>query len=452
MNPFKFWISALILCSICRAVGAEAAAKVTLTQTAEGVYSVTAVNVKKASSLGFTIPYNIATLSSPVITDGPFATKIGATRLANDDSKRGELRVVYVLTSNNVYFEGGDLLATVRFTKIGTTSSSLTDFKSEIVSSGGTQMAVESVVATPAGTDSKAYLSGYNTGTNTTKPTSQNYDNMGNLPSRPTTQTVTSSDAITSQPPISGAGQESSSRLDVSSPEYAGDTPQQQSRVEDLGTAVVQDVVTPAVAGQSQKADPDSSVEVLLKKLKSLESVAERFRAYKGARTLKGFSELFDDSRYKAAGVAQMPGIAVSDGKKMITVKVSLPVGSGVPSFSLKGANLKGIKNLSDRSLELDAMPQKGKLDVRMSIVIQKEVAEIPLLVVPPLSGDILEQSDQALEKLLSKVDGKNKSLLYDLNADGKQDYLDDYILVAHWLLKQQRDKKVPAAKAAAPR
>lgn len=452
MKALQLLVIILVFGWVCGVVEAGAAAKISLEPLPEGGYSITAANVTKAASLGFTIPYDSAMLGNPVITDGPFAKAVGALRVANE--KNGVLTVQYIVTVNNVYFQGGGLLATVRPTKTGTTpTTNLSDFKSEIVSYVGTQMAVESVVATPAGTDNKTYLSGYNTGTNTTKPTNQNYDNMGNLPSRPSTQTVTSSDAITSQPPIFGAGQESSSRIDSSSPEeYANETPQQQSRAEDSGTAAVQDVVTPAVAGPSQKTDPDSTVEVLLKELKLLESVAERFRAYKGARTLKGFSELFDDSRYKAAGVVQIPSIAVSDGNKMITVKVSLPVGSGVPSFSLKGANLKGIKNLSDRSLELDAMLQEGKLDVRMSIVIQKEVAEIPLLVVPPLSGDILEQSDQALEKLLSKVDGKNKSLLYDLNADSKQDYLDDYILVAHWLLKQQRDKKAPAAKAAVPR
>jgi hypothetical protein len=198
--------------------------------------------------------------------------------------------------------------------------------------------------------------------------------------------------------------------------------------------------------------DSDKKFQLSIAGLKSLESIVDRFKAYKGPRTFKGFSELFDDSKLRTAGVVQTPKIAVSDGKKMISVNVSLPTGSAVPSFSLKGANLKGLKTLSDRSLELDALPQKGKLDVRMSIVMLKDIAEIPLTVVPPISGDIMELSDQALEKLLLKADGKNKALLYDLNADGKQDYLDDYILIAHRLLKQPNDKKIPAAKAADPR
>ena len=167
---------------------------------------------------------------------------------------------------------------------------------------------------------------------------------------------------------------------------------------------------------------------------------------------MKGLSELFDGSSSKASGVVQTPKIAVSDGKKLITVKVSLPADLGVPSFSLKGANLKGIRSLSEKLLELDVLPQKGKLDVRLTIVMLKDVAEVSLLVVPPVSGDILGLSELAIEKLLSRSDSRNKSLLYDLNADGKQDYLDDYILVAHWLLFQQSDKKVPAAKAAVPR
>ncbi|MDU0459776.1 MAG: cohesin domain-containing protein [Geobacteraceae bacterium] len=458
MKLLNMVIAVLLLCTLAGVVEADAAAKITVTQTAEGVYSVSVANVAKASALDFTITYDAAVLSNPVISNGPFAGRFGAMQVPHNDATRGTLRVAYLVTAKDVFFEGDGLLATVTFSKTGTVSPKLLELKSEVISDTGIQVAVESVVTPLPGTQVKTTTGGGDTADNTgnnnniLNPVNPNPGSMGGLPGVPGTSSAapsTTSAAVTYQNPVSGAVQESRSQGSDSRKESSQEPPHQQ---EQSGGAAIQDGVASAAVDTAKKPVAKKQAESMPANLKSLESVAERFKDYKGPRTLKGLSELFDAARYKAAGVEQTPAIAVSDGKKMITVRIALPAGSAVPGFSLKGANLKGLRSLSDRSMELDALPQKGKLDVRMSIEIQKTVAEIPLLVVPPVSGGIVKQSDQELEKLLAKADARNKALLYDLNADGKQDYLDDYILVAHWLLKQQVDKKIPAAKTAVPR
>jgi hypothetical protein len=186
--------------------------------------------------------------------------------------------------------------------------------------------------------------------------------------------------------------------------------------------------------------------------LKSIQSVQEQFRTYKDIRTVQRMSALFDMKALSAAGILQTPDIAVTDGKSHVTVSIELANEVDAPSFSLKGANMKSIRQLSDTKWELDAVPQKDKSDVRLSIIIKDERAEIALVAVPPITpavAALLALSDAALDAQLAEKPLPNDKPVYDLNADGTQNYLDDYILVAHWLLKQksgakQEDKAVP--------
>jgi hypothetical protein len=174
--------------------------------------------------------------------------------------------------------------------------------------------------------------------------------------------------------------------------------------------------------------------------LKSIQSVLEQFRTYKDVRTIARLSTLFDRKLLSAAGINQTPEIVVTDGNTLVTISIELANKVDTPSFSLKGANMKSIRQLSDTKWELDALPQVDKTDVRLSIILGGERTEVTLVAVPAITqagAALLALPDAALDELLTKPLTDNKPL-YDVNADGIQDYLDDYILVAHWLLKQK--------------
>jgi len=466
-------IIVLLASCLSSVVESSAATKVTVTQSSETVYTVNVTDVVKASAIDFTITYDASTLSDPVILSGPVATAAGAMQFPNVDAKRGVLRVVYITTARGAFINDNGLLATVTFTKKGTVPSRPPELKSEMFSDTGAQISVESIVTPPAGAEivgtsgtsdstvaattttnnnNNTNNNSLNTGINpmSANQTVQNpVETMGSVTKGTSNQSGSQTTIVEYQSAVPNVAQENSStQHDVRSvPESSSPQPSQQ-----VSSNVLQDDAAQVLSDKENTSVLKKTATVPLENIKSLDSVAERFRTYKGPRTLKGFSVLFDDKKNRAAGVVQIPKIAVSDGKKIVTVKITLPAGSAVPSFSLKGANLKGLKNSSDKSLELEVVPQKGKSDVRLSLVMTKDMAEIPLLVVPQVPMDIIGLSDQAVENLLSKADSKNKVPVYDLNSDGKQDYLDDYILVAHWLLKQKTDKNMPAIKTVAPR
>ncbi len=478
MKLLQLFLAVLVSFWACCVVEADAASTVIVTQTSEGVYSVSVANVVKASALDFTIKYDVDTLSNPVISNGPAASIAGVMQIPNNDSKLGVLRVVYLAAAKDVFFDGSGLFATVTFTKIGNKSSRLPEIKSEIFSDSGTRMVVQSIVTPLAGTDaaliSTGNIAGTNAGsvlanaaanntsnamtnnvsgpsaiTNTAIQTSPSTGVMGNLPGSPSMSKTVATTTVNYQTATLNSEQASKFKRDeITSDSQVQSYQQNQNR----GSEAVKDAVSSAGDDNTKMVVPDAKPAAKLVNFKPLQSVAERFRTYSGPRTLKNFAELFYKVDSKVTGFAQHPKIAVSDGRQKVTVKITLAPGSGVPAFSMKGANLKGLKSVSDKLLELDVIPQKGKHDIRISMKIQKKIVEIPLLVVPPISLNIIELSDKVLEKMLFKPDAKNKPLPYDLNVDGKQDYLDDYILVAHWLLKQQTNKKTPATKVSAPR
>ena len=91
-------IVGLLLCGVFNVGEAGAAAKVTITPTSEGVYSVSVADVAKAAAIDFTIVYDKEKLSNPIVVAGPFATAAKAISVPYNDSGRGALRVVYVVS------------------------------------------------------------------------------------------------------------------------------------------------------------------------------------------------------------------------------------------------------------------------------------------------------------------------------------------------------------------
>lgn len=435
----------LICCSVllsCLCLSGEVGAAVTvdIRPSPDGaVQYISVANVNNAAVIDFTLTYDSLALSDPVVTDGRLVIEAAAIREVNV-LKPGILRVVYI--SGNGFKKSGDL-AKVTFTKKGSLQAAAPKIESEVISSEGSQVATRTVVNVSTAIDRSAEtVTGgerYSSDTLTSAREKSGLMDARGIEKR-TSEFVQSSSQQSGQytEPVNG--------------EIAGEGGAEETKAQrvELSEETVAANSSASVTDKQSGGD-DKKTDSLASETKKIATVIDSVKAYSGTRTLKGFAKLFDGSEAKAAGVEQTPRIFVADGKKSLKVMVSFSGDAGVPSFSLKGANLKGIRSVSEKSLELEIMPQINKLDVRLTIVNRKQTVEVPLMVVPPVSAAITELSDQALENLLVKADAKNKALLFDLNQDGKQDYLDDYILVGHWLIRNDRNK-IPADKTSAPR
>lgn len=439
MRKTRTILTSLLLSVLVAASGYDeaAAASITVETAGTAAYSIKAVDLQESAGMDLSILYDIATLKDPKVTSGALIS--GALMVPNT-STPGYIRIG--IATGGVIKGTGELVS-ITFTKAGNAPAPIPTVSASVFNAAGSQLAVQSVKS----------------------PQLQDKDKTGEAGSIIAPEAGSAgAETVLSTPnqiPVQTAATVGSVSLSQETGSGTDPALLQGSRVEERREEPAPPVVT-AVAGQAaeaaapvaRKADAATEAKIsgILAALESSQGVLDRFRTDKGVRTLKRLSSLFDRGDLRAAGVVQSPAIVVSDGKSLVTITVELPHEVDTPSFTLKGANLKSIRRVSDRKWELVALPQKGKYDVRLSILLKGEHAEVPLVSVPPAGKAVAVMTAlpaAALDALLAKPVTNNKPS-YDLNSDGRQDYLDDYILIGHRLLKQQQSVDGAGRKPAA--
>ena len=442
MRKLRVILISFLLAVLVAASGYDeaAASSITIETAGTAAYSIKATDLQESAGMELSISYDTATLKDPKVTSGSQIS--GALMVANATTP-GLIRIG--IATGGVIKGTGELVS-ITFTKVGTAPAPKPTVSSSVYSIAGSQLAVQST----AQPDPNAAIVTENKDSNTGGSGGVVTAGTGNVPSAPNPNPAQATTSIGSV----SLSQETDVKSDVLRPEARKD----ERREEPVNSSVpeIPGIVAEGGAAPSREAAtaavPETGKAGIGATLKSSQSVLDRFRAYKGVRTLKRLSALFDRSDLHTAGVVQSPAIVVADGKSIVTITVDLLHEVDTPNFSLKGANLKSIRRVSDRKWELDALPRKGKSDVWLSILQKGGRAEIPLVAVPPINragAEMSALSDAGLDALLAKP-VKNNKPSYDLNSDGRQDYVDDYILVGHWLLKQQQSVKGVGRKPAA--
>jgi hypothetical protein len=167
----------------------------------------------------------------------------------------------------------------------------------------------------------------------------------------------------------------------------------------------------------------------------TVQSVLERFRLFDGERNPKNLTALFDAD--SAASYSQTPAILLADGKETVRVTITGITPGKTPSFSFRSARYVSVLKLSDTLWLVEAKPKEGVLEAAITLFDNGRMREIPLTVSPKVQVDLIKagkvgEADFAL--FLKKL-GTAHAPLYDMNGDGKRDYLDDYIFTANYLV-----------------
>ena len=200
-------------------------------------------------------------------------------------------------------------------------------------------------------------------------------------------------------------------------------------------------------AHQEAVADTKKPVASAVGKLRSIPNSLDRFSAIVGERTLSAYQAIFT-TNVRDNGFTQEPPIAISDGKAAITMTIEMDSKGENPNFAFQGASAKSVRKTGEKTWLLEAIPEKGAMDVKAIISVGKERVDVPMVVVPEIDPVIVKRtkglSEEGVETLLSRKDLAPDRPAYDLNGDGKRDYQDDYILVGHYLLnkKEGAEKK----------
>lgn len=202
----------------------------------------------------------------------------------------------------------------------------------------------------------------------------------------------------------------------------------------------------PTGAVEVKEVAPPTSATARLK-VAPRRSILDLFREYVGERTPAALGALF------AAGaspdIRQEPPIALSDGATTVTVFLNVPGGAGSPNFALSGAKLASLRKEGGLYL-LELRPEGRVNEVRVSVLNDGGVTTIPLNVAQLLDPARIAGgsfTESAVTDFLKGVPGKRR----DLNGDGVVNFVDDYIIMANYLVREKAGAPKPPAPAPAP-
>jgi hypothetical protein len=178
------------------------------------------------------------------------------------------------------------------------------------------------------------------------------------------------------------------------------------------------------------------------------QSVLERFRLFQGERSAKKLTALFDPP--PGASFRQEPPIVIADGKGTARVSIGQVAGDKTPNFTFSSARYVSFHRVSGREWLVEAKPEQGVSSAEIVILCGGKVRRIPLTVTPAARVDITAPGTvtEADFEIFLKERGSASAPKYDLNGDGKRDYLDDYIFTANYLLATEKEKAKATAEA----
>jgi hypothetical protein len=142
--------------------------------------------------------------------------------------------------------------------------------------------------------------------------------------------------------------------------------------------------------------------------------------------------------------------VVVADGKNIVQVTfISDPVKKEASDLAVSNAKLVSLKKDQDYSNTwiVELKPEKDALQASLTVFMEKLTIVYPLTVAPARDID-LDKSGKVTEADFALFLGKRgteKKPEFDLNGDGKRDYLDDYIFTANFLAAGQSPKAAQA-------
>jgi hypothetical protein len=417
--PFCF----LLLVSSWSSPEAIASPSVIIAPASDSVYVLQGNDFSGASGIDITIHYDAAALANPRVVQGGL---VGGALMAVNPSTPGMVRLALVrVTAIN----GSGTIATITFDRLKSTGRDILSMTSSAISGSGSSIGITSQISNSvktADTQAPPSDSGSAPDTRSNTPTTP----AGNAPAAPTgviglvvpSQNGSPSDSKAATPPTDQAA------ADAAKP--AGDA----------GALLETAKATPP-----EKPVP-ASPEAEKKKVLLYKSVLERFKEYSGVKTPEALIALFSPQKEQAK---QDPPIVLSDGKATVKVILELNPGGENNNFLLDGVSLVSMINKDKNSWVVELLPDSKVAEATISIPRNKQWNVMPLTVAPPVDVKIDPSSGKLSEadfKLFLKERGTAKAPKFDLNNDGRRDYIDDFIFTANYIVQRDSLAK-PGAK-----
>ena len=439
MRLITVFTAALLLTATLSCAAFAAPALTVTPGGSAGTFLIQGAAMDGVAGIDLVIGYDTTILGSPSVTQGALIT--GALMAANANAP-GTVKIAVITTKA---FNGCGVIASIVFAS-QSGSGGITGFSASVIDSSGAKLDVVTDFSTARGSSA---------------PVSSG--SLSSAPGIPFSQTPTPQQTV---PPAAAATATASAPVylgtvtmpsDMTSSPASGAAPQKAAeqplpaprqpeppRQEPVPAPVEKEQPAPAPVSPPAPAPVPQEKDEL--KQVALAAVADRFRTYEGEKSPMILTALF--KKEVSTVIRQAPPIAVSDGTAAVTVVAELPASSSSPNVALNNARLVSIKkDESGAKWTISVIPARDASRATITILSGANSVEYPLTVIPPVSG--MKFSDKEFETFLK--DSGAPRAKYDLNSDGRHDYLDDYIYTGHYLLKKGAEKRKPSDRKSRP-
>jgi hypothetical protein len=410
---------------------AHAAGVISISRAGNGSFTVAANGFTAPAGFHVVVTYDTSRLSNPRVTLGSL---LNGTMNAINPNSPGSVQIAGV---SGAALKGSGPIATITFDASGSQAGAL---------------GVSGYVIGVAGNNLQTTFNGYSdvVGETSTASNSSSSDQNSTQNTNPTGNPVTTtSGGISTGTPVVG-GTLTMPTDDFGARERSKDTPgpaaqpvPQEVRESAVPQPSVAEAAAPPEAPAAKKKAQDTP--------RPVQSVLEKFRLFSGEKTPKTLVALFDKD--PGAPFSQSPAVCIADGKASVQVTVQKVSGEKAPNFGFNSAHYRSLKQSGDGEWLIEVTPDNGALSASISMLADGVQQEFPLTVSP--SADVnLNKSGSVSEadfQLFLKTRGTDGAPKFDLNGDGKRDYLDDYIFTANYLVAKgaKNAKEAPAQKKA---
>lgn len=373
----------------------------------KGVFYLTGENFVDVGGVEVEIQYDTTTLANPRIVQGPLLAS--TMFIPNPSFKANSVKIAAMSLAA---IKGSGVLAVITFDLKGDKAGPVNIIQRKlVVAAAGTKVPDSQAPITSGG-------SGGSFGSDSPAPSTRISDSGGGSAGSSGSSSVAGiamgTISLPSDPLASG---------------------ERRTEAQPLITELRKDLAMPTAGAEAAAAARAAKAEEKEKaaenRYETYNGALELFQLYKGERSEKALLALF--AAAEIPDFVQTPLVAMADGKTPLKIVLKLKTsGSEPPKFIAQGANIKQLSaGEEESSWIIEAVPRKGVVKARLTVIDGGRMFDYPLTVAPPIDPQLLKG------KKLSAEDFKlylAKPPKYDWNGDGKFDELDDFIYTANYI------------------
>lgn len=419
------FITTVFILTMCLPLSAFAVSTVSISSGGDGVFLLQGIGIENAAALDVNIQYDTNTLANPQVVEGPLIS--GAMTAINQNLPGTVHMDIIRLTPIN----GSGVIATLSFDLLGTSPGSIASMTVKLANIKGSPLSALAQISNPVDAANNNPV-----------------DSANNAPATPQGQNIPS--GIATPPVVAGTPATSSvSNIIPSTVVIAGQPPtaQESNKIADVASVSGQNAqpsepdnagsTVQGPAGLSQKTEPAVTADgsgipkTTRKTIYTQKSVLDRFKEYKGERTISALVSLFENE--SMIGCRQEPPVSISDGKSIVRVIfVSTPKANLASNMAVTGARLISLKKDPENTNTwiAELMPEKGTYQASLAISLGGLKLIFPLAISPKVNVHHVRSGSWTEADFIQYLKEKRAAA----NNDGKPDYIDDYIFTANYL------------------